>query len=77
MPCYEIIKNWPILSLLTNNVRIQGAINLSWVDTKISDDVFMREIKKSTIYFMDGVVVLRKQTLNTKPLKYEEIIKNK
>lgn len=62
---------------LTNNVRIQGAINLSWVDTKISDDVFMREIKKSTIYFMDGVVVLRKQTLNTKPLKYEEIIKNK
>ena len=52
---------------LTNNVRIQGAINLSWVDTKISEDVIMREIKKSTIYFMDGVVVLRKQTLNAKP----------
>lgn len=52
---------------LVNTVTILGAINLSWVDTKISSDIFMREIKKSTIYFMDGVVVLRKQILNAKP----------
>ena len=54
---------------LTNKVTILGAINLSWVDTKILDDVFMRVIKKSTIYFMDGQVVLRKQILNAKPFK--------
>jgi hypothetical protein len=43
-------------------VTILGNIDLSWTDTRIdrSLDTFMREIKKSTIYFMDGEVVLRK-----------------
>ena len=56
---------------LVNKVTILGAINLSWVDTSIdkTNNIFMRVIKKSTIYFMDGVVVLRKQILNAKPLK--------
>lgn len=69
-----IVKNGPRIYQidissdgLVNTVTILGAINLSWVDTKISSDIFMREIKKSTIYFMDGVVVLRKQILNAKP----------
>ena len=54
---------------LTNNVRIQGATDLSWIDTKISDDLFSREIGKSVIYFMGGEKVLRKKLLNAKPFK--------
>jgi hypothetical protein len=59
---------------LVNKVRIEGTIDLEWVDTKISKDIgdsiiFMREIKKTTIYFMDGEVVLRKQELPAKPFK--------
>jgi hypothetical protein len=58
--------------LMVNTVRIQGAIDLEWVDTRLSSDIedsytFMREIRKSTIYFMDGEVVLRKQMLPAKP----------
>jgi hypothetical protein len=45
---------------LTNHVTIEGAIDLSWIDTKISGDVFKREIGKSIIVFMDGEIVLRK-----------------
>jgi hypothetical protein len=56
---------------LTNTVTILGGINLSWVDTSIdkTNNIFMRVIKKSTIYFMDGQIVLRKQILNAKPFK--------
>ena len=47
---------------LVNNVTIQGAVNLKWIDTKLPNDVgFMREIGKSTKYFIDGVNVLNKQ----------------
>jgi len=52
---------------LVNNVTIQGAADLSWVDTKISEEVFKREIGKSVIYFMGGEKVLRKKMLNAKP----------
>jgi hypothetical protein len=57
---------------LINNVTILGHIDLSWTNTKISEatsDIFKREIKKSTIYFMDGEIVLRKQILPAKPFK--------
>lgn len=57
---------------LINKVRILGNIDLSWMDTKIGEigtDIFKREIKKSTIYFMDGEKVLRKQILNAKPFR--------
>ena len=52
-----------------NRVTILGAINLSWFDTLLSEeqDLFKREIKKSTIYFMDGEVVLRKKEIPCKP----------
>lgn len=53
---------------LTNNVRIQGAIDLAWVDTKISEDVIKREIGKSIIFFMGGEKILRKKQLNAKPI---------
>ena len=52
-----------------NKVTILGTINLSWIDTKISEEIFYREIKKSTIYFMDGEIVLRKKELSAKPFK--------
>ena len=56
---------------LINRVRILGNINLEWVDTLIKKEAnfFMREIKKSTIYFMDGEVILRKQMLPAKPFR--------
>jgi hypothetical protein len=57
------------LDNLINKVRILGAIDLNWVDTKISDDVFKREIGKSVIFFMGGERVLRKKQLNAKPFR--------
>jgi hypothetical protein len=55
-----------------NKVTILGNINLSWVDTKIEEgglELIKREIKKSTIYFLDGQIVLRKQMLNAPAFK--------
>ena len=55
-----------------NIVTLLGVINLTWTDTKVHNigaDVFKREIKKSTIYFMDGEIVLRKQILPAKAFR--------
>jgi hypothetical protein len=55
---------------MSNKVTILGDINLSWIDTKIYDDIFRRDIGNSSIFFMAGV--LRKKTLPGKaftPLK--------
>jgi hypothetical protein len=54
---------------LINKVRIQGPIDLEWVDTKISDDTFKREIGKSVFYFMGGEKIVRKKLLNAKPFR--------
>jgi hypothetical protein len=51
---------------LINKVTILGASEFKWIDTKLTEG-FMREIGKSTIYFVDGEIVLRKQQLNAKP----------
>jgi hypothetical protein len=53
---------------LTNTVTILGASDLKWTDIKLSEG-FKREIGKSTIYFLDGEVTLRKQLLNAKPFR--------
>ena len=50
---------------LTNNVTILGASEFKWMDTALTEG-FKREIGKSTIYFLDGEIVNRKQTLNRK-----------
>jgi len=50
-----------------NKVRTQGAADLSWIDTNLSVGVFKREIGKASIFFMDGVKVLRKKELVAKP----------
>jgi hypothetical protein len=55
------------LDKLTNLVTLLGASDLKWTDTFVSEGCFKREIGKSTIYFLDGVEVLRKQQLPTKP----------
>ena len=55
---------------LTNNVRILGASDLKWKDTRRSEGGFIREIGKSTIYFNEeGEIILRKQVLPAKPFK--------
>lgn len=65
-----------------NKVTILGNINLSWIDSKlleVGEDIFKREINKSTIYFMDGEIVLRKKELPAKPfykLNKESVINN-
>lgn len=72
-----IVKNGPrsykidvSLDSLVNKVTILGAAELQWVDTKLEADAgFMREIGKSTKYFMDGVNVLNKQILPAKTFK--------
>jgi hypothetical protein len=67
--------------LMTNKVRIEGAVDLQWTDTRLSNDLdesytFLREINKSTIYFMDGEVVLRKQQLPAKAFRKLSVDKN-
>lgn len=47
----------------TNNTSILDGSDLSRVDT-IHGEGFKREIGKSTIYFVNGEIVLRKQQLN-------------
>ena len=47
-----------------NKVAMLGNVKLSWVDTKLvgdDTDYFKREIKKSTIYFLGGEIILRKK----------------
>jgi DNA polymerase type B, organellar and viral len=57
------------LDKLINKVTLLGASELKWIDTAVSDGCFKREIQKSTIYFLDGEEVLRKQLIPSKPFK--------
>ena len=57
------------LNNLINKVRILGSSDLTWIDTKISDDCFKREIGKTTIYFLDGEIILQKKELNAKSFR--------
>lgn len=57
---------------MVNKVKMLGSINLSLVDRRInndSSDSFVRTIKKSTIYFLDGEVILRKKELPVKAFR--------
>jgi hypothetical protein len=51
-----------------NKVKILGASDLEWKDTKLTEG-FKREIGKSTIYFINGEIVLRKLQLSAKPFR--------
>ena len=52
---------------LINKVSIIGSVDLSWIDTKISDSVIKRELGKTTLYFLDGEQVLIKRLIPAKP----------
>jgi len=61
------------LDNLINKVTLLGASELKWSDTFVSEGCFKREIGKSTIYFLDGVEVLRKQQLPSKAFKKSKV----
>lgn len=69
---FEIISN---LEGTINNVTLLGPSELKWTDTIINGDYFKREIGKSTIYFLDGEEVLRKQLLPSKAFRKTRIEK--
>ena len=52
-----------------NKVRIEGAADLTWVDTKVSDDTFRRELGKNTMWVKNGEIIVREKQLNAKPIK--------
>jgi hypothetical protein len=57
---------------MVNKVTILGRIKLSWIDSKLNlndTETFKREIGKSTIYFFDGEIILRKKELPANPFK--------
>lgn len=61
-----------------NKVSILGNINLSWTDTGLDTnnlEHFKREIKKSTIYFKNGLITLRKKELSVKPFRKLQVAK--
>jgi hypothetical protein len=64
------------LDKLVNKVTLLGPSDLKWTDSVVSEGSFKREIQKSTIYFMDGEVVLRKQVRPSKFFKKLAIEKN-
>jgi hypothetical protein len=59
-----------------NNVTILGLSDFKWIDTIVSEDCFKREIGKSTLYFLDGEIILQKLQLNSKPFKVRSIEKD-
>jgi len=75
---YIIVKNNKTFQIyvynegMINKVTILGNINLSWIDTKLNHEefyYFKREIKKSTIYFLNGETVLRKKEIPSKSFR--------
>lgn len=56
-----------------NNVTLLGASDLKWVDTFVSEGSFKREIGKTTIYFLDGEIIVKKQI---RPVKYIKRLKS-
>jgi hypothetical protein len=55
-----------------NIVTVLGNYDLTWTDTNLdinNPTYFKREIRKSTIYFLDGEIVLRKQELPAKAFR--------
>ena len=65
------------LDKTNNKVTILGAVDLKWVDTKLTEGGFKREIGKSTKYFLDGVNVLNKQLLPSKPFRRTKLDRKK
>lgn len=54
-----------------NNVTILGLSDFKWTDTQLegNSNYFKREIGRSTIYFLDGEIILEKKVLNAKSFR--------
>lgn len=52
-----------------NNVSLEGTTNVNWIDTKISDNLFKREISKNTFYIKNGSIIVKTKQLPAKPFK--------
>ena len=57
------------LDNLVNKVSIIGSSDLQWIDTKLSENSFKREIGKVTIHFLNGEIVLVKRQIPSPPFK--------
>jgi hypothetical protein len=53
---------------ITNKVIILGLSDLNWIDTKLNSETFKRDIGKTTLYFLDGELILRIQFLIYTPV---------
>ena len=53
----------------TNKVRILGAADLTWTDTKLTEDLFKREFGKNVIFFKNGEAVVKSKQLPAKPMQ--------
>jgi hypothetical protein len=62
----RVFQFYVSIDKMINYVTILGASDLKWIDTKINDNLFKREIGKTTIYFLDGEIILQKKELNAK-----------
>lgn len=56
-------------NLIVNDVRLLGPADLTWTDTKISDDTFKRVIGHNTIYISKGEVIVKSKQLPAKPFR--------
>lgn len=62
---YQIIKS---LDSKTNFVTILGGGEHSWVDKKENNELFVREINKSTFYIKNGEIIIKQKQLNAKAI---------
>jgi hypothetical protein len=67
-----VIKNTRIFTIdvssdeTVNNVVIEDAADIKWLDTKISDTAFKREIGKNVFYIENGEITLKSKVLPAK-----------
>jgi hypothetical protein len=57
------------LDKITNKVTILGLSDFKWIDTKLDENSFKRQIGKSTIHFLDKEIVLIEKQLNAKSFR--------
>ena len=55
------------MDLTNNQVRIAGAMDLSWVDTRIEDNLFVREFNNNTFYVENGKIIVKTKVIPAKP----------
>lgn len=49
-----------------NHTRIEGVADITWIDTKLDDYTFKRDLETSTLYIQDGKVVVKEKVLPAK-----------